>query len=940
MDSFSPEQRWTSEAEPELGVGIVTKTSRGRVEINFPLSGDTRLYSTESAPLRRVKFKSGDTVVDGQGHSLVVTRVEEEDNLLHYFGKGGHISEANLGDVSITYGAEDKLLMGDVESPYVFTMRRQTLENEYRRQISPIQGFVGGRIDLIPHQLYIAQEVSNRYAPRVLLSDEVGLGKTIEACLILHRLLLSGRISRIMILVPESLVHQWFVELLRRFNMWFHIFDEERCIALDDSAPDGNPFLDDQLVLCSTDFLTSSPKRALQAQASGWDMLVVDEAHHLQWSVEEASTEYQIVEFVSQAAEGLLLLTATPEQLGLESHFARLRLLDPDRYSDFDAFQNESQDHQGTADLVEKLAAGQDLSPSDKELLANYASKPRLEAVAKGNEAARNHLIQDLLDQHGPGRVIFRNTRAAMSGFPSRKAHLTPLKAEAEETLARITQEFATDLNPLPGEPLPLDFTQDERLAWLDRFIAKIAPAKVLLICKTKEKVLALEEALRTRFDGKVGVFHEELTLVQRDRNAAWFSEPEGARVLLCSEIGSEGRNFQFAHHLVLLDLPVQPELLEQRIGRLDRIGQTEDINIHIPYIEGSPQEVLVKWYHEGLNAFEKNLEGGNKIAQQFKGRLLEVAENYAEPAAQKELADLIAETKAFHTQLETTLANGRDRLLEMNSFRPAVADQLIEQIVEEDQSPALETYMLTLFDQFNLEMEDLAPQTYLLKVPQGNHEAFPSIPDEGMTVTFDRKRALVREDITFLSWDHPMVTGVIDLVQSSGLGSSCFGSIPGNGDPAILLEAIYVLETSGAYRKKGDRFLPSTPIRVVVDHRGIDVTEDYPVETLDQRLRPGVVDDLLDNEMVAETILPRMLESALEIADDRGNRHILKGLQQMNRTLDHEIGRLEMLQQKNNGIRQSEIEVATEEQTQLSDLIKDARIRLDALQLIQKGNF
>ena len=137
---------------------------------------------------------------------------------------------------------------GDVDTPQLFALRRKTLKYDHNRRISPVNGFVGGRIDLIPHQLYIAHEVSNRFAPRVLLSDEVGLGKTIEACLIIHRLLLSGRISRVMILVPETLVHQWFVELLRRFNLWFHIFDEERCQAIEDSAPEGNPFLDDQLI--------------------------------------------------------------------------------------------------------------------------------------------------------------------------------------------------------------------------------------------------------------------------------------------------------------------------------------------------------------------------------------------------------------------------------------------------------------------------------------------------------------------------------------------------------------------------------------------------------------------------------------------------------------------------------------------------------------------
>src|SRR5205085_10271824 len=128
-------------------------------------------------------------------------------------------------------------------------------------------------------------------------------------------------------------------------------------------------------------------------------------------------------------------------------------------------------------------------------------------------------------------------------------------------------------------------------------------PEKVLLICRTAETVAAIEAALRKRVRIELGVFHEGLTLVQRDRNAAWFAEPEGARILLCSEIGSEGRNFQFAHHLVLFDLPVDPELLEQRIGRLDRIGQTTEIQVHVPFVAGSGLEVLVRWYHDALNA-------------------------------------------------------------------------------------------------------------------------------------------------------------------------------------------------------------------------------------------------------------------------------------------------------------------------------------------------
>ncbi|MDA3893973.1 MAG: RNA polymerase-associated protein RapA [Salinivirgaceae bacterium] len=940
MGNFLPNQRYTSEGEPELGVGILTETSKGRVQIHFPVADETRLYAIDTAPLRRVIFKPGATIIDTHKHPLLIERVELEDDMYMYYGKGRTLSEADLGDVSVTHAVDDRLFMGDVDSPELFALRRKTLHYDHRRRISPVNGFVGGRIDLIPHQLYIAHEVSMRYAPRVLLSDQVGLGKTIEACLILHRLLLSGRISRVLILVPESLVHQWFVELLRRFNLWFNIFDEERCASLDGNAPDGNPFLDDQLILCSTDFLAGSEKRSRQALSASWDMLVVDEAHHLEWSVDNVSREYGIVELLSKEAKGLLLLTATPEQLGMESHFARLRLLDLDRYANYDDFKNESHDHKNVANMVENLSLGKSLQAKDKKLLASIFSQERIELLAAGGDVAKNNLIEDLLDQHGPGRVLFRNTRSAMSGFPKRKAHVIPISATEDHKIwiQRLTNEFANDMgfSTDASDEQQFWFVKDPRVSWLLKQMKELHPAKVLLICKSKEKVLALEHALGKIANFKVGVFHEDLTIIQRDRNAAWFSESDGARLLLCSEIGSEGRNFQFAHHLILFDLPFHPELLEQRIGRLDRIGQTKDINIHVPYLVDTPQHVLVRWFHEGLNAFEENLEGGNKISKLFSERLINISKAKAFADAETKLEALIADTATYQKELKVILANGRDRLLEMNSYRPEIAKKLVKQIQAEDLDKSLENYFTEVFEHFDMEMEDLAPRTYLLHPGATNTEAFPSISREGISVTFDRKRALSREDVSFLSWDHPMTTGAIDMVLSSGTGSASFGVLRGTSSPGLLLELLFVLETAGGKNIYVDQFLPNTPLRVVVDHTCKEVTDAYSVETFDKQLTPGQMDSLLDNDTLMETILPNMISVATKIAEEHGAKEISNGLQRMNLTLDHEIDRLNILHEKNKDIRPEEIQVALNEQTTLATLIKDARLRLDALQLIK----
>ncbi|MFL2908239.1 MAG: SNF2-related protein [Limisphaerales bacterium] len=395
MSTFAIGQRWISEPEPELGLGTIMETGEGRVQVLYPATGEVRVYTEENAPLRRVTFRVGESIEDHEGNARTVESVTETNSAIVYRGADWELPEAQLNDRLSVHGPMDRLRGGHVDDAEVFALRQRALEQMHRWRQSPVRGFVGGRIDLISHQLYIAREVGNRLSPRVLLADEVGLGKTIEAGLIVHRQLVTGRAARVLILVPESLVHQWFVELLRKFNLWVHIFDEERCAAIEKGLPEANPFLDDQVILCSIDFLAAHPERAEQAKEAGWDLLVVDEAHHLKWSEAAPSAEYELVEALGQQAEGLLLLTATPEQLGPESHFARLRLLDPDRYSDFAAYQAESAHYADIAPIAGALHAGNPLNPSQQEALAAMQG---LEA-----DLPPSKLLDALLDRHGPG---------------------------------------------------------------------------------------------------------------------------------------------------------------------------------------------------------------------------------------------------------------------------------------------------------------------------------------------------------------------------------------------------------------------------------------------------------------------------------------------------------------------------------------------------------
>ncbi len=947
-EQFFPGQRWMSESEPELGLGSIESVNSRTVSLTFGASAERREYARDNAPLRRVRFRVGDAIKNHDNEPLTVQSLSERGGLIFYRTADGDLSETELSDAISFNKPEERLLAGQVDEPNIFDLRVAALKQQHLRRKSKVRGFVGGRIDLIPHQLFISSEVSGRLLPRVLLADEVGLGKTIEACLILHRLILTGRAQRVLILLPESLVHQWFIELMRRFNLWFHIFDEERCTAIEAANPDSNPFLDDQLVISSISLFTSNERRVQQALAASWDILVVDEAHHLGWSPEVVSPEYSVVEALGANTPCLLLLTATPEQLGVESHFARLRLLDPNRFHDLNSFIEETEHYRDVAGVADRLLR-KTIRPEDALLLSRILGeneesvRQKLEKVEANDEGIRDQLTKALLDQHGTGRVMFRNTRSTISGFPKRNAQLHALRVPKESAVfKKLADEFAADTDETVVQDFDPDFTNDPRIVWLAELLRSLGNDKVLLICRTQSKVEEIDVALRRLINVKMAVFHEGLPLVQRDRNAAWFADEDGARLLICSEIGSEGRNFQFSHHLVLFDLPLDPELLEQRIGRLDRIGQTFEIQVHVPFVAGASQEVLARWYHEGLNSFQKNLLGGRKLLEQFGKAVHDLAQDFheTEDTSQQQLQELIAETVNARNELTTILEEGRDRLLELNSFRSDRALKVVEEIRREDADLSIDQFMLTVFDHHGIHVEELAPRTYQLGSAGVFADLFPGLPAAGLTVTSDRARALSRETIQFLTWDHPLVTGALDLLLGSEKGNSCFALWPDNKGAGLYLETVYVLECIAPAQLHIDRFLPPTPFRVIVDHRGNDVSATIPSAALATSLKRGEPYALLDQPELREDLLPSLLEKTEGFASRPIPALIAKARAEMNIQLNHEITRLKELQKVNRSIRPEEIAGLVDEQKALERHLTNARLRLDAIRLIQRGPF
>lgn len=916
--SFAIGQRWISESENALGLGIITALDQRTVTIYFPAADETRIYATAQAPLTRILFSKGETLSHQAGWQGKIIDVQEMNGLRFYLvqnpqGEEEIVQERDISPLISFSQAKDRLFSAQIDRSSHFALRYRTLCHQQAQFQSPLRGLRGIRAGLIPHQLHIASEVGNRVNPRVLLADEVGLGKTIEAGMILQNQLFAEKIQRVLIIVPETLQHQWLVEMLRRFNLHFSLFDEERCNDFDLDAQ--NPFNSENLIICALNWLEANPNRVEQALEAQFDCLVVDEAHHLAWSEAAPSAAYLLVEQLANAIPSVLLLTATPEQLGQESHFARLRLLDPERFFDYQTFVQEQAQYQPVADAVQSLLSENALSAVEKnhisDLLSEQDVEPLFKAIESKNDEeqtrARQELIQALIDRHGTGRMLFRNTRQGVKGFPHRIYHQITLDGQS-------------------------------KVDWLIDFLQTNRDEKVLVICQTAATAILLEQTLREREAIRAAVFHEKMSIIERDRAAAYFADmEEGAQVLLSSSIGSEGRNFQFAANLVLFDLPENPDLLEQCIGRLDRIGQTRDVQIYVPCEKDSPQQRLARWYAEGLDAFEHTCPMGTALFAQFADEL-EKVRSISTALSDAEFADLLKQTQKAHEKLKAQLEKGRDRLLELNSNGGEQAQALAAQIAAQDNSPELVNFALKLFDIIGVEQDDLGANSIVI-TPTGTMLVpdFPGLKEDGVTVTFDRDLALAREEMEFLTWDHPMIRQGIDLVASGDIGKAAMALLINKQLPpgTLLMELVYVVESQSPKGLQLNRFLPPTPIRLLLDNKGNNIGAQVAFETLHSKLKP--LGKNVANQMV------KMARGNIEALIARGDRLVAELAQpiiaeaqtQADQQLSAEINRLQALRAVNKNIRQSEIDILEQQRTQsLAELAK-ANWRLDCLRVI-----
>lgn len=523
-------------------------------------------------------------------------------------------------------------------------------------QLFCLEGLTG--VEHLPHQIETVRRVLRLFRGRVLLADEVGLGKTIEACLLLREYLLRGLVKRVLILVPTPLVSQWQEELRSKFHLEFSI--PPRTGAADRAAYWQNS----ERVLVSLSF-AKSRKRAQLVGAVPWDLVIVDEAHHCK---NRATQNWQLVNALKR--RHLFLLTATPVQNNLLELYNLLTLLEPGHLKTESNFKRQyvrrgnprdPRNRERLRSLLSEVMIRNTRSLVQMDLPARYAQT--LLAQPVGREAALYRFLDEYLRRRRapltkPGRSHFtygapQDTasgaeadraagRAAAGPLAARSAASGPPPLGRRQLSALLlaagshAEALAQSLENIAGEdpaarPLIDLGRRIGRTAKDERFLEIIRQGR-------REKILVFATFRRTLEHLKHLLRDEGVPFVtfsgaesEGEKDAAVDAFREKVPVMLCSESGGEGRNLQFANTLVNFDLPWNPMRIEQRVGRIHRIGQTRDVFIFNLCTAGSIEARILALLDEKIRMFELvvgevgsilgNLQGG----EQFESLVLDL---------------------------------------------------------------------------------------------------------------------------------------------------------------------------------------------------------------------------------------------------------------------------------------------------------------------------
>ncbi len=440
------------------------------------------------------------------------------------------------------------------------------------------------------YQIETVRKVLKQYRGRVLLADEVGLGKTVETGMVLKEYMLRGMAERVLILVPAPLVGQWRDEMATKFGI--------DCATTHDALLRNDPdaFWAQQMVIAS--IATARRREHAETLArSAYDVVVVDEAHHLR---DQASASYRLVNALQKRF--LLLLSATPVQNSLLELYNLLTLLQPGIFRTQKEFRaaymvpgkpREPVNRDRLRDLMRGVMVRNTRALAALRLPRRHAATIR--AVPNDAEAACYQELSDLARttaEGGHARLAVQHLLSAAGSSP----------AAAEAAVARFAERHPKQPGWAALRARYQAVSAGAKQAALLKLLAQNPGEKKMVFIHHRDSMTHLADLLRQQGLAPL-LFDGSMSGPEKDRAVAAFRE--SGNLLLCSESGGEGRNLQFCNTLVNFDIPWNPMAIEQRIGRIDRIGQTREVFVFNLVTAGTIEDAMLRILDEKINMFE-----------------------------------------------------------------------------------------------------------------------------------------------------------------------------------------------------------------------------------------------------------------------------------------------------------------------------------------------
>ena len=773
-------------------------------------------------------------------------------------------------------GACDSHALFKVQARYQFLSALEELHHE----TGGLEALIGGRVELFPHQAFVSGKVINDSVRRFILADEVGLGKTVEAGVVISDVLAMKPNAKVLVLAPGALSRQWLCELHMSFGAQGFILADLRStkiLGIEKSRK----------VICSITKAVHLFRNELE-QVTDWDLVVVDEVHHLLWH----PNEYSFVETLSRNSTGLLLLSAVPAREREDELLRLLRLLDPDRYREgsriaenfAELYRSQAQIGTGLRildrdirDLEIGKAAVEDLRlpfgrilaaplvDRDKEIAAlakNIWALPSAQALLEARK------IRDLVvERYRLSRRIIKNRRSQLisqemlSGV-AREVELVPYQPDAFESevwlwiqklvdqlsksaaksttkqvffrtahsafvdpvsISQLSEELAVKARSGSGQRFDIssmvsiipsydeyfDFLDDLATAvtpwvdvktvnrlnsaidsWIDspsrkaRLEALFSLIPRLMVSHRKTIVFsgafgtarALADELKERVgEDAVEVFTFDLDDAEKEQSVLRFRTKQRCRFLVSDETGGEGRNFQFVDAIVHYDLPWSVSAIEQRIGRLDRIGRKGDVKSYVLYSERSIEEGLVNCLVSGFRLFSESISGLEFMLRDSETAMIDTA-IAGDWEALSALSASIAETADRERRTDDAEA-----LTDAGSFPGHARMRYLREIsdaLEKKVEEAFVGYFRCLSRQGAARQfaDDADPnlQLWRLSPDEIKNETLPGIDKgvDGIVVerigTFQRKVARERRTLEFFCVGNPLFDAVSSIAMES----------------------------------------------------------------------------------------------------------------------------------------------------------------------------